>query len=488
MEVKKRDKAIKKSKSSKKSATLKNEKKKMKDSFEHQDSPSDSPLVEAFESIDVVDPYFRDRYSKEKEELCSSSSAFAYDEEEDGEGEDFIGDFVFEEDHPDKAFVCLKEQDIVTEQNREIQHISELLSLSQPQCSGLLRYFKWNKDKLLTRYFEDPDGVLELAGVKVKTGGSGDSQGVQIITVDNRCSICDEEGGDAVELFAIECKHYFCFLCWNQYLTMQIREGQSGLIPCPSYDCGLLVEEQFVKKMVTEEIYVKYQSFLAKSFVDGNSQVRWCPAPGCGNAVNTDAPVGQTVHCACGYSFCFRCGEESHGPAYCEHVRDWNQKSRDESETNHWINANTQACPKCHSSTEKNGGCNHMTCRNCSYDYCWMCKKEWKGHYDFYTCNRFEKKSKKSKKPGSGKKKSKVDKETQAALEKEEHRQRLERYLLYYNQFIEHDKMVAGVSKMREEINLKLQEWRENDGTVAESLFVEKALSVLGACYRALKW
>ena len=37
-----------------------------------------------------------------------------------------------------------------------------------PQAAGLLRFFKWNKDKLLTRFFDDPDGVLELAGVKVK--------------------------------------------------------------------------------------------------------------------------------------------------------------------------------------------------------------------------------------------------------------------------------------------------------------------------------
>ena len=168
-------------------------------------------------------------------------------------------------------------------------------------------------------------------------------------------------------------------------------------------------------------------------------------------------------------------------------MRDWNQKSKDESETNNWINANTQACPKCHAYTEKNGGCNHMTCRKCGHDYCWMCKKDWKGHYDFYTCNRFEKKSKKSKK-GSGKKKGKADKEMQAALEKEEHRQRLERYLHYYNQFMELDKMLGTVAKTREKINAKFQEWRDNDGTVAEGLFVEKALSVLTTCWRALKW
>lgn len=34
------------------------------------------------------------------------------------------------------------------------------------------------------------------------------------------------------------------------------------------------------------------------------------------------------------------------------------------SQTSNWIAANTKVCPKCKSTIEKNGGCNHMTCNN----------------------------------------------------------------------------------------------------------------------------
>ena len=129
-----------------------------------------------------------------------------------------------------------------------------------------------------------------------------------------------------------------------------------------------------------------------------------------------------------------------------------------------------------------------MTCGNCSYQYCWRCKKEWNGHGDFYVCNRFERKKRKYKVKYLKKKNTKENKATQLELGKEEHRQHLEWYLLCYNQYIEHDRRMKCTSKMQEEVNLKLQEWLDHDGKVDESHFVERALSVLVLCHRALKW
>ena len=48
-----------------------------------------------------------------------------------------------------------------------------------------------------------------------------------------------------------------------------------------------------------------------------------------------------------------------------------------------WIKDNTQQCPKCHRHIEKNGGCNHMTCRppgGCSHEFCWLCLADWHNH------------------------------------------------------------------------------------------------------------
>lgn len=73
-------------------------------------------------------------------------------------------------------------------------------------------------------------------------------------------------------------------------------------------------------------------------------------------------------------------------------IKIFSQKCDDDSETSNWIAANTKECPKCNVTIEKDGGCNHMVCKNqnCKTDFCWVCLGPWEPHgSSWYNCNRF---------------------------------------------------------------------------------------------------
>lgn len=109
----------------------------------------------------------------------------------------------------------------------------------------------------------------------------------------------------------------------------------------------------------------RYRTLLNRTYVDDNTSMTWCPAPNCEYAIQCSVPqrsldvVLPTVSCVCGHVFCFGCGlDGDHRPCCCPVVRKWVKKCKDDSETSNWISANTKECTKCHSTIEKNGGCN----------------------------------------------------------------------------------------------------------------------------------
>ena len=144
----------------------------------------------------------------------------------------------------------------------------------------------------------------------------------------------------------------------------------------------------------------RYVTLLNRAYVDDNDYLKWCPAPNCEYAVECHVSSAQldhivpTVRCGCGHSFCFGCGLADHQPCLCHLVKKWIKKCKDDSETANWISANTKECSRCNSTIEKNGGCNHMTCRKCAYEFCWICMGPWSEHgSQWYNCNRYEEKS-----------------------------------------------------------------------------------------------
>merc|ERR1712137_271873 len=379
------------------------------------------------------------------------------------------------------------------EQSKEIQEVAEILSVRESAAISLLKHFKWSREQLMASYFDDPQRALEVAGVPldavdplpagasplVEISDSPPAGDAKLEMEEEECTICSLDV-TSDEMYTLKsCGHSFCEDCWSTYLSLQINEGQS-FIKCAHMDCKALISEEEVRALVSPEIYQKYCTFFMHSFVNNNANIKWCPAPGCGNAVTSDMVNGKTVTCRCLYRFCFRCSEEAHQPASCAHVRMWKKKCQDESETNNWIAANTQDCPKCGLPTEKNGGCNHMTCRQCKHEYCWVCSKDWKGHNDFYSCNRFSK-TKEEKK--SSKKNSRKEREQQRL----EMRKALQRYLHYQSRFDNHARS-SELEATQEKALKVMQKMEETEATGAEVYFIQQATEKLREARSVLKY
>ena len=353
----------------------------------------------------------------------------------------------------------------------QAEQVANVLARSKDQALILLRHYKWNKERLMDKLMDNSDAVMLEAGVTQHTPSIE-------VTKAYECPICCEDGN--LETFAMDCGHRFCRDCYERYVEEKIvDEGDVRRMVCPGEKCHIALGESVVQMLVQEHVFQRYIRLLDRAYVDDHENIKWCPAPGCENAIECGTTQRQlnriipSVTCAQGHNFCFGCGLDEHQPCICKIVKIWLKKCADDSETSNWISANTKECPKCVSTIEKNGGCNHMTCRKCRYEFCWVCMGVWSDHgQSWYNCNRFE------------------EKESTAARDNQaKSRASLERYLHYYNRYANHEQSAKLDRELYNRTESKMAQLQNtSDMSWIEVQFLRTAVDTLSACRRTLKW
>ncbi|CAN0036522.1 unnamed protein product [Discosporangium mesarthrocarpum] len=349
--------------------------------------------------------------------------------------------------------------------------ISETVNISTDAATALLRYFSWNRERLFDQFYSSPESVTKKVGI----GLGGDHAAALGKGQTLMCRICcdDVQGSGA---FALPCRHYFCKGCWKGYLSAKVSEGPICVYTtCPEHKCQQIVPESVFAEHVSEEELAAYGRFSLSSFVDINKTLRFCPGKDCGMVVK--APLScPRVRCNCGALFCFRCGEETHEPATCAELEAWKEKCQNESETANWILANTKQCPKCKTRIEKNQGCNHMTCRQCKLEFCWICMGLWSEHGSttggYYKCNKY------NAKDGAG--------DSAVTKAKDE----LDRYLHYCQRYQAHDHSQKMAEKQQGVTEGRMIELQESNAGFAwiDVQFLKSATEQLIECRRVLKY
>jgi hypothetical protein len=169
------------------------------------------------------------------------------------------------------------------------------------------------------------------------------------------------------------CATSTCFGCFKKYLEFKISAGQVApdQLVCPgpcrrpiaTYDLRLHLDERHIEK---------YSRYLANHF-HVQAGGRYCPRLDCGQPLRT-TPKGKgkkrkVICSSCNETSCIDCGQAYHLFPLCER------------QYHSWCRAqNTQTCPRCEWTIQKDGGCQHMTCSRCAFEFCWLCRRIWSEH------------------------------------------------------------------------------------------------------------
>ncbi|KMT10203.1 hypothetical protein BVRB_5g119640 [Beta vulgaris subsp. vulgaris] len=375
------------------------------------------------------------------------------------------------------VYTVLKEADIRKRQEEDILHVSGTLSVPEVTASKLLYHYKWNVSQLHDEWFADEGEVRDRVGLpSFRVELSATNEGAT-------CGICFDILPLA-DFYPMICGHLYCKTCWKGYMKTAIQDGPGCLsLRCPKPSCRVAVCCDMIEELATEEERKKYSYFFMRSYVEESKKMKWCPAPGCENAVELE--VGDEIFdvtCLCSATFCWNCGEDAHRPVDCETVSKWVLKNSSESENTEWILANSKICPKCKRNIEKNHGCMHMKCTApCKFEFCWLCLGDWKEHDQktggFYACNRYE----------SEKAKGVYDEEEKI---RERAKNSLSKYTHYYERWASNQKSRRKAIEVLHEVQTvtlgKLS--NKTKETETQLNFITDAWRQIIECRRVLQW
>ncbi|KAF2162566.1 hypothetical protein M409DRAFT_27188 [Zasmidium cellare ATCC 36951] len=189
-----------------------------------------------------------------------------------------------------------------------------------------------------------------------------------------------------------------CFKCWEQHLHSELENKEWNQISCAQ--CDHILTEAEIKKLDTSFISRIYQQWLdkaAKAFRERDEEFRECPSATCSYGYfHSTKDDGNIFRCQlCESRYCVLCEVPMHENMTCDLYRESkrqeaeaeNDRKRkremaDEEELSaKKVKAVSKKCPnpKCGINLDKYTGCDHVTCRKCKHEFCWLCFAPYSG-------------------------------------------------------------------------------------------------------------
>lgn len=213
------------------------------------------------------------------------------------------------------------------------------------------------------------------------------------------CEICSSEifVPSIPPIYNLQCRHVFCVSCLDFYFENIINTGNVKVIRCPSHNCNHVFQKSEITDFLflsptndeetkkKKELIEKYLKFYKNIEVEDDRKKFFCPWPNCEGVgmlereLEYEEVINPIVKCNLdpSHEFCVLCGSKKHlGPCLSEN----------DTEILRLVKCGElqlKRCPGCFNWTEKNLGCNHMTCVHCKFQWCWICNQVYQ--YDHYS-------------------------------------------------------------------------------------------------------
>lgn len=428
---------------------------------------------------DEIDDYYNnnddDLGDSDEEDIGSGIS----DQKGQGDARDNNNVKKFIQDLEYFEYECFSPQTVDEKLDSECTALANRLKITPSLALLVMQENEWRSSNIIQSALsvKDRTKILVRSGVQCASSPPPvaiTSTSRQLGANRQECGVCMDIC-PRQKLYWLPCTHSFCKDCWSGHIEYTIRNGMKSGVPCMAEKCNLVCPRDFIEQFLNMQSNIGslFKRLLRNNCIVAHYQMRFCPGRDCEMVMYAAKPKARRVECKkCLAVFCFECGSNYHSPTDCATVKRWLTKCGDDSETANYIYANTKNCPRCHICIEKNGGCNHIQCSKCKFDFCWMCLCDWKSHGNsYYVCSRY------NENPLIAEQNQQV-----------QAREALKKYLFYFERWENHNQSLQLEAEARKKIHKQIEEKvMNNEGTWIDWQYLLRAGELLAKCRSTLQ-
>ncbi|CAF3470638.1 unnamed protein product [Rotaria sp. Silwood1] len=209
--------------------------------------------------------------------------------------------------------------------------------------------------------------------------------------ITRECVVCvtDKSIDEFEGIFADTCVHIertICNSCVYENTKYIVEDSMSyvGDVSCPEPNCNGKFDHNGIRQILlfigkNKQLFEKYDLHLMYRQLEHMPEFLWC-AYNCGSGqLYETGSSNPAVTCKkCNRSTCFKHRVVWHTDMSCDQYDLLNNQPSETDATNKWLEIFAKQCPQCHWHIQKYEGCDHMTCRQCKYEFCWICFVDYK--------------------------------------------------------------------------------------------------------------
>lgn len=159
------------------------------------------------------------------------------------------------------------------------------------------------------------------------------------------------------------CHHHFCLYCAKSYIRSNIHYNKILDIACPI--CNTALNECNISSYFDQNFYEMFKNIKRYALLLRNPTLKQCSNIKCAK-IHKIVKNSRKLSCECGAITCLKCGLKYHRRKTCD-------KANDDLLKEYCKRTDTLPCPKCGILCQKAGGCKHMSCLICAYEWCFYC-------------------------------------------------------------------------------------------------------------------